>query len=127
MTFVPVVVRRRLSQVFLNDRRVITRLVAALSPPDDDRTILEIGAGTGAVTQALVDAGYKVVAVEVDPHLVKHLSAFPRSIRVIHASILDLSLPDVTPLPAKIVGSLPTSSSDPISSGWKPAALKVLR
>jgi 16S rRNA (adenine1518-N6/adenine1519-N6)-dimethyltransferase len=103
----PIVVRRRFSQVFLRDRRIITRLVEALTPPDDDRPILEIGPGTGAVTQALMDAGYRVVAVEVDHQLVEHLSALHGNIRVVHASILDVSLPELMLVPTAIVGSLP--------------------
>ena len=106
LTLLPVVARRRLSQVFLTDRRVVTRLVAALDP-HDDREILEIGPGTGAVTQALVDAGYRVVAVEVDRQLVEHLSTLPGNIRIVHASILDVSLPELMVVPTSIVGSLP--------------------
>lgn len=103
----PVVARRRLSQVFLKDRRVVARLVAALVPPDDDRPILEIGPGTGAVTQALLDAGYRVIAVEVDRHLVERVAALDRNIRVIHASILDVSLSELTVVPTTVIGSLP--------------------
>jgi 16S rRNA (adenine1518-N6/adenine1519-N6)-dimethyltransferase len=102
-----VVARRRLSQVFLRDRRVVARLVAALTPSDNDNTILEIGPGTGAVTRALLDAGYRVIAVEIDRDLAERVAALDKNIRVVHSSILDVNLPELAAVPTKIVGSLP--------------------
>jgi 23S rRNA (adenine-N6)-dimethyltransferase len=58
--------RRELSQNFLVDRGAVGRLVrkAVIEP---DQLILEIGAGTGAMTIPLARAGGRVVAVERDP------------------------------------------------------------
>jgi 16S rRNA (adenine1518-N6/adenine1519-N6)-dimethyltransferase len=101
------VARRRLSQIFLHDHRVVSRLVAVLAPLDDDETILEIGPGAGVITQALVDAGYQVIAIEVDRGLADRVTALDGNIQVIHASILDVSVPDLSAVPIRVIGSLP--------------------
>jgi 23S rRNA (adenine-N6)-dimethyltransferase len=56
--------RHELGQNFLTDRRVINAMVDAI--PHDRIPVLELGAGDGAVTAALLHAGRAVTAVEVD-------------------------------------------------------------
>ncbi|MHC4099302.1 MAG: 16S rRNA (adenine(1518)-N(6)/adenine(1519)-N(6))-dimethyltransferase RsmA [Planctomycetota bacterium] len=57
--------RHRLGQHFLHDKNQLRRLVAAaqLEPGD---LVLEVGPGTGTLTEALLTAGAEVVACEVD-------------------------------------------------------------
>lgn len=59
---------KRLGQNFLIDPNIVRKIVATaeLSPED---TVLEIGPGRGALTEALSHAGGRVVALEIDPHL----------------------------------------------------------
>ncbi len=56
---------RRLSQVELANRRVASRIVGALAPDSSD-TIIEFGAGGGALTGLLIESEARVVAVEID-------------------------------------------------------------
>lgn len=60
--------RRSLGQHFLVDPQVLERIVVAagLTP---ELPVLEIGPGTGALTAALLAAGARVVAVELDDDL----------------------------------------------------------
>lgn len=60
--------RHRLGQHFLHDKNLLGRLVEAaqLEPGD---VVLEVGPGTGTLTEALVDADARVVACEIDPAL----------------------------------------------------------
>lgn len=60
--------RHRLGQNFLHDANQVRRLVQAaeLSPGD---VVLEVGPGTGALTEALLDAGTEVIACELDEGL----------------------------------------------------------
>lgn len=60
--------RKRLGQNFLHDANQVRRLVAASGVGAGDR-VLEVGPGTGALTEALLDAGADIVAVELDPGL----------------------------------------------------------
>ncbi len=62
----------RLSQVFLRDGRVIRRVVDAIGPKEGD-TFLEVGPGLGVITFPLMEAGAKVVAVEIDTFLCMNL------------------------------------------------------
>lgn len=57
--------RRRYGQNFLVDLNLMGKLVAAaeLQPAD---VVLEVGAGTGSLTEILLDHGPRVVAVEID-------------------------------------------------------------
>lgn len=60
--------RRRLGQHFLADPNLIRRIVGAAGVTAGDQ-VLEIGAGTGTLTRALVSSGAKVLAIEVDHRL----------------------------------------------------------
>ncbi|HET9575947.1 MAG TPA: 16S rRNA (adenine(1518)-N(6)/adenine(1519)-N(6))-dimethyltransferase RsmA, partial [Nitrospira sp.] len=59
---------KRLGQNFLIDPNIVRKIVATadLSPED---TVLEIGPGRGALTEALSHAARRVIAVEIDPQL----------------------------------------------------------
>jgi 16S rRNA (adenine1518-N6/adenine1519-N6)-dimethyltransferase len=64
--------RKSLGQHFLTDRRVLRRIVnAAKLTPED--TVVEVGAGLGVLTAQLAKRAGKVVAVEVDEALCRHL------------------------------------------------------
>jgi 16S rRNA (adenine1518-N6/adenine1519-N6)-dimethyltransferase len=84
---------KALGQSFLTDPTILERIAQAAGLTADD-IVLEIGAGTGALTQLLArDAGY-VVAVELDqrllPVLEDALSAFD-NIALIQSDILALN------------------------------------
>ena len=58
--------RRSLGQNFLVDRTEVNRLVDAIDVHPGE-LIIEIGAGTGALTLPLLQAGASVMAIEKDP------------------------------------------------------------
>jgi len=60
--------RRRCGQCFLIDHNLMNRLVALADVPSG-ATVLEIGAGTGSLTEELCKVAGRVVAVEVDRRL----------------------------------------------------------
>jgi len=60
---------KSLGQNFLTDQRVIQRIVEALAPKSDE-TIVEIGPGRGALTNALLDKAGRLVAIEFDRNLI---------------------------------------------------------
>lgn len=61
--------KKGLGQNFLSDERVITRIVEAFAPKDDE-TVVEIGPGLGALTARLIESTGRVVAIEFDRELV---------------------------------------------------------
>jgi 23S rRNA (adenine-N6)-dimethyltransferase len=71
------------------------RIVAASGVARGD-VVLDVGAGTGAVTVPLLDAGARVIAVELHPQRLAVLrdiaTARPR-LTVVHADAADLRLP----------------------------------
>jgi 16S rRNA (adenine1518-N6/adenine1519-N6)-dimethyltransferase len=61
--------KKRYGQNFLMDSAAAHR-IARLCAPDPGTRVIEIGAGTGALTHALLEQGAKVTALEIDPDLV---------------------------------------------------------
>ena len=102
--------KRALGQNFLHDPGALQKIVATaeLAP---DETVLEVGAGTGTLTQILVGAAAQVIAVETDGRLLPLLRAgLPDTpqLRILHANILELDLVDLlAPRPWVSVANLP--------------------
>ena len=60
--------RKALGQHFLTDRELLAR-IAAVTGAGEDHVVLEIGPGPGGLTDALLDRGATVVAIERDGRL----------------------------------------------------------
>lgn len=70
-----------------------TRVVAN-SGARPGELVLDIGAGTGALTAALLDAGSRVVAVELHPRRAQRLrERFGNTVTVVQVDAADLRLP----------------------------------
>ena len=96
----PKVAHRRpeLSQHYLRDAAVGRSLVRRMRLPAG-ALVVEPGAGDGVLTEALCEAGFRIVAVEKDPQLHARLSlrfGARANIRCVRADFLDFRLP-VTP------------------------------
>ena len=102
--------RRALGQNFLHDPGALHKIVAAAEIAPDE-TVLEVGAGTGTLTQVLVRAAAQLIAVETDGRLLPLLRAgLPDTpqLRILHANILELDLVDLlAPRPWVSVANLP--------------------
>ena len=64
---------RRLGQHFMIDANLIAKLVAQADLADSP-VVLEVGPGTGTLTESLLAAGAEVLAVEIDTHLADGLA-----------------------------------------------------
>jgi 16S rRNA (adenine1518-N6/adenine1519-N6)-dimethyltransferase len=108
--------RKRLGQNFLRDRSFLPRIVAALDLQPDDQ-VVEIGAGTGVLTGALLGAGTRVIAIELDDALfallTDELGADPR-LRLWHGNVLDFDPCEQVDGPYKLVGNIPYYITGPI-------------
>ncbi len=105
--------RKRFGQHFLIDEHVIADIVAAIVPRPADH-VLEIGAGTGALTSALYGLSDHLTLIEIDRDLAPLLRQRFAAARVINADILDTPLASVASAPMRIVGNLPYNISTPL-------------
>lgn len=108
--------RKRFGQHFLRDPRALDAIVAALGPLDGV-TVVEIGPGRGALTDLLVHRAARVVAVEVDRDLSRHLAdryAAHPSVSIVNADVLTVSLGALAGGPYRLVGNVPYNITTPI-------------
>ena len=108
---------RELGQHFLIDDSVISRSVSLASsktPLGPDSHVIEIGAGPGSLTLALLRTGASVTAFEVDDEAVAHLQRVfgdaDGRLKVLHADALEVSWPEDA---THVVANLPYQISSP--------------
>lgn len=116
--------QKKYGQNFLVDQHILEKIVAASGIGKDD-CVLEVGPGIGTMTQYLAESAGRVVAVEIDDHLIPilkdTLSAYD-NVTVLHNDILKV---DVRKLcdeyngsrPIKVVANLPYYITTPIIMG----------
>ncbi len=66
--------KKRLSQSFLIDPNITSKIAGLLDPGPDD-TVVEIGSGLGVLTGIIAPQVKKIIALEIDPVLVDILKA----------------------------------------------------
>src|SRR6266446_4203224 len=102
--------RRGRGQHFLRSNKLAAQLVRAARVQHDD-LVLDLGAGTGVLTSALVRAGARVVAVEIDAKLAEGLRRRYPHVDVRVDDALRVRLPRA---PFKVVADLPFDGGTPI-------------
>jgi 16S rRNA (adenine1518-N6/adenine1519-N6)-dimethyltransferase len=105
---------RRFGQHFLSRKSILDRIAEAACG-DRVPLVVEIGPGKGALTESLLERADKVVAIEVDPHLVHYLRQKFRD--TIEAGRLEIIEGDVLKTDfsgAVITGNLPYYITSPI-------------
>ena len=110
--------RKALGQHFLVDTGVLGDITGAVRVPPGG-VLFEIGAGTGQLTGALLDAGNEVVALEIEPRLLEHLRrrfAGRDNLTLAQGDARILDLAQVIPpgRPFSVVGNLPYFAANPI-------------
>lgn len=102
-----------LGQHFIHNKKVIHEIIANANIRNEE-TVLELGAGKGALTFILAQRAEKVLAVEYDDKLVEVLKQkaiqYP-NIKIIHQDILKMCLPKGKFI---VVSSIPYSITTPI-------------
>src|SRR3989344_2249148 len=104
--------KKSLGQNFLVNLGVLDKIVAAAEINSND-TILEIGPGTGNLTEKLVQKAGQVIAIEKDHRLIEGLAQkFGKNtgFKIIEGDILRLNIKDFTRfnlVSYKVVGNIP--------------------
>jgi len=100
----------KLGQHFFMDRAAISRMASYADLGPQDR-VLEIGPGSGNLTEVLASRAGHVFAVEIDPDLAAQLSGRFSNVQVIMGDALKVQLPHYN----KIVSNLPYQISSKIT------------
>nr|WP_246438714.1 16S rRNA (adenine(1518)-N(6)/adenine(1519)-N(6))-dimethyltransferase RsmA [Novosphingobium piscinae] len=112
---------KALGQNFLLDEQLLAR-IAAIPGPLRDRPVLEVGPGPGGLTRALLRAGARVTAIEMDrrclPALAELGEAFPGQLTVIEGDALKLDPANLFSEPYAIVANLPYNVGTALFTGW---------
>jgi len=97
--------QKGLGQNFLSDPGSLQKVIRAADIHPED-TVLEIGPGLGSLTHLIAQAAARVIAVELDSHLVdaleEILQPYPH-VELIHADILEVNLNNLFSSPGYLV------------------------
>ncbi len=112
---------KALGQNFLFDENLLDR-IAAVPGSLAGQQVLEVGPGPGGLTRALLRAGAKVTAIEMDrrclPALAEVEAAFPGKLRVIEGDALKINPASLFEGPYAIVANLPYNVGTALFTGW---------
>ena len=112
---------KALGQNFLFDEQLLDR-IAAIPGDLDGKAVLEVGPGPGGLTRALLRAGARVTAIEMDrrclPALAELGEAFPGRLRVVEGDALKIDPATLFDEPYAIVANLPYNVGTALFTGW---------
>jgi len=117
----PVFAKKSFGQNFLVDGNYIDKVIAALNPQANE-TIIEIGAGRGALTENLVESGANVIAIELERGMIAVLRerfAGKENFKLVESDALVIDFDDLTKTEdqitkIKLVANLPYNISTAI-------------
>ena len=101
---------RKLGQNFLTDKFYLAKILQAVAATPQD-TVVEIGAGTGALTKALLECGACVIALEKDPRCAAALEdlkqIYPKTFTYHITDALEADFTALAPAGSILAGNLP--------------------
>ncbi|MFA6309021.1 MAG: 16S rRNA (adenine(1518)-N(6)/adenine(1519)-N(6))-dimethyltransferase RsmA [Clostridia bacterium] len=119
---------KSLGQNFLNDRDVVMKIIDSGDIEKND-LIVEIGSGTGTMTEEIAGRAREVIAVEIDKHLIPSLTENLKEVKnvtILNEDILKIDISkmleiyrspadsDEKPLIVKVMANLPYYITTPI-------------
>ncbi len=120
--------KKSLGQNFLIDNNIVSKIVSASRINKADK-VIEIGAGTGLLTEKLLDTGAEVLAVEIDKRFLPILNekfASRDNFHLINTDILKLKLKDSHfNSRVSLIGNLPFYIASQIIIKFLPESKKI--
>lgn len=122
--------RHRLGQNFLHDANQMARIIDAAALKDGD-LVLEVGPGTGALSERLLDAGARLAMVEIDGGLEpilrqRVLERRPDRARLLIADVL-AGKHDINPAVRQLLDEVrERATPDPARRSSSPVAFKLI-
>ena len=112
---------KALGQNFLLDEQLLGK-IAAIPGDLTGCDVLEVGPGPGGLTRALLRAGARVTAIEMDrrclPALAELAEAFPDQLRVIEGDAMKIDPATLLAGPYHILANLPYNVGTALFTGW---------
>jgi 16S rRNA (adenine1518-N6/adenine1519-N6)-dimethyltransferase len=108
--------RKRFGQHFLTDVHALQRIADALAPEASD-IVVEIGPGRGALTELLSARCRRLIAVEIDRDLVRHLReryAGRSHVEIVEGDALETDWAAIAGTPYLLAGNLPYYITTPL-------------
>lgn len=108
--------KKHLGQHFLNDTTIAKRIVDALLEKDKETPIIEIGPGTGVLTQYLINEVDKFYALDVDTESIEFLkTTYPdKKEKFIEADFLNTDNQKLVSAKFNVIGNFPYNISSQI-------------
>lgn len=103
--------RKGLSQNFLIDSNIARKIISTLDPK---KKVLEIGPGLGALTQILLEQGFRVTAVEKDRKISEYLRNRFTDLDLYEEDFLSWDFHHLAEGDAQVVSNLPYHITTPI-------------
>lgn len=112
----PVRAKKHLGQHFLNDEQIAQNIVNALLEKDPDLPVIEVGPGTGVLTQYLIHKTANFFAMDVDKESIAFLkNKYPdKTHHILEQDFLDADLQRIAGAKFNIIGNFPYNISSQI-------------
>ena len=109
--------KKFLGQHFLKDQQVAQKIVDALSFEGENESIIEVGPGTGVLTNFLVQKSFKeIILIEIDRESIALLNKkfIAKNVNIIEGDILKTNIEDISKSELSIIGNFPYNISSQI-------------
>ncbi|PKP03038.1 MAG: ribosomal RNA small subunit methyltransferase A [Bacteroidetes bacterium HGW-Bacteroidetes-6] len=112
----PVRPKKQLGQHFLNDANIARKIAESLRCASESSTIVEIGPGSGFLTQFLLEYQSRLLLIETDRESVDYLNERfpPLKENILHCDVLKVNLSDLSDQPVSVIGNMPYNISGPL-------------
>ncbi len=108
--------KKHLGQHFLNDTTIAKQIVDALLEKDKTTPIIEVGPGTGVLTQYIINEVENFVALDVDKESIEFLkNTYPtKKEKIIEADFLNTDIEKLVGKKFNVIGNFPYNISSQI-------------